>query len=157
MRPCAAPSGARVEPPSFASRIDLVPSRRAASFATAWLIVLCGVLVSVVALPLPARICLCIGIATPGWAAIRCCLLLRGRKAVHTLDWSLGWRAGIGPDRTETYVTLRTGSFRVGRAFLLLWLQSCDGMHGVLIDGGRQDSAAFRRLCRQLRWPVPPS
>jgi hypothetical protein len=157
MRPCVAPSGAQVEPPSTRDRIDLAPSPRAALFATSWLIVLCGVLVSALALPLPARICLCIGITTPGWAAIRGCLLLKGRKAVHTLDWSLGWRAGIGPDRTETSVTLRTGSFRVGRAFLLLWLQSRDGMHGVLIDGGRQDPAAFRRLCRQLRWPVSPS
>jgi len=125
--------------------------------ATAWLIVQSGVLVSALALPLLARICLCISIAAPGWVAIRRCLLLKGPKAVHTLDWSLGWRAGIGPTRIETSVTLRAGSFRVGRAFLLLWLQSRDGMHGVFIDGGSQDCAAFRRLCRQLRWPVSPS
>jgi hypothetical protein len=130
---------------------------RAAGLAAAWLIVVCAVVVGAVALPLPARIGLCVAIATSGLAAIRGCLLLQGRKAVHTLDWSHGWRAGIGPGRSETSVTLHTGSFRVGRTFLLLWLQSRDGIHGVLIDGGRQDSRAFRRLCRQLRWPVSPS
>lgn len=125
--------------------------------ATVWLIVVCGALVSSVALPLPARIGICIAIATPGLAAIRGCLLLRGQMAVHTLDWSRGWRAGIGPGWTETPITLRIGSFRVGRAFLLLWLRSRDGIHAVLIDGGRQDPRAFRRLCRQLHWPVSPS
>lgn len=147
-RPCVAPC---------CSRIDLVPSVRAAALASTWLCLACAVLILAVALPLPARIGLCIAIATPGMAAIRGCLLLKGRRAVRTLDWSAGWRAGIGPGRTETPVTLRTGSFRVGRAFLLLWLQSRDGIHGVFIDGGRQEPQAFRRLCRQLRWPVAPS
>jgi len=157
MRPCAAPSGTQAERPSSGTRIVLVASPRAATLVVSWLIVLCGVLVSALALPLPARIGLCIALATPGLAAIRGCLLLQGRKAVHSLDWSHGWRAQIGAAWTETSVTLRPGSFRVGRAFLLLWLQSRDGIHGVLIDGGRQDPRAFRRLCRQLGWPVSPS
>jgi len=147
-RPCAAPC---------CSRIDLVPSVRAAALAAAWLCLVCAVLIFAVALPLPARIGLCLAIATPGMAAIRRCLLLKGRRAVHTLDWGAGWRARIGRGPTETPVTLRTGSFRVGQAFLLLWLQSRDGIHGVFIDGGRQDPRAFRRLCRQLRWPVAAS
>ena len=130
---------------------------RAAALATTWLFVVCAVLLGTVALPLPARIALCIAIATPGLVAIRRCMLLKGRKAVHTLDWSHGWRAAVGPDRTEMPVTLRPGSFRAGQAFLLLWLQSRDGIHAVLIDGGRQEPVAFRRLCRQLRWPVAPS
>jgi hypothetical protein len=157
MRPCAAPSGAQIEQRSSSTRIDLVPSLRAATLAAIWLFVVCGALVGTVALPLLARIGLCIAIATPGLAAIRGCVLLKGRKAVHTLDWSRGWRVGIGSGGTETPVTLRTGSFRVGRAFLLLWVQSRDGIHAVLIDGGRQEPIAFRRLCRQLRWPVAPS
>jgi len=130
---------------------------RAAVLAASWLCLVCGVLIVAVALPLPARIGLCFAIATSGLVAIRRCLLLRGSRAVHTLDWSAGWRAGIGPRRTETPVTLRTGSFRVGRVFLLLWLQSRDGIHGVFIDAGKQETRAFRRLCRQLRWPVSPS
>ncbi|HEX6395869.1 MAG TPA: hypothetical protein VFZ95_00460, partial [Steroidobacteraceae bacterium] len=86
------------------------------------------------ALPLPARVGLCIAIATPAVAAIRGCILLVGSRAVRALDWSTGWRARIGPDASETCVTLHVGSFRVGRAFLLLWLRSCDGIHGVFID-----------------------
>jgi hypothetical protein len=125
--------------------------------AASWLVLVCAMLVGGVALPLPARIVLCVAIATPGVAAIRGCLLLEGRKAVHSLEWSHGWRAGIGPGRIETAVTLRAGSFRVGQAFLLLWLRSCDGIHAVFIDAARQEPRAVRRLCRQLAWPVPPS
>jgi hypothetical protein len=110
-----------------------------------------------VALPLPARIGLCIAIATPAMVAIRRCLLLKGPRAVHALEWRGGFRAWVGPGRIETPVTLRAGSFRVGRAFLLLWLQGRDGIHGVFIDTARQEPRAFRRLCRQLHWPVGPS
>lgn len=122
-----------------------------------WLVVVCGVVICAVALPLPARIGLCIALATPALTAIRRCLLLKGRRAVRSLDWSAGWRAGLGPGGNETAVTLRAGSFRVGRAFLLLWLRSRDGIHGVFIDAGRQDPRAFRRLCRRLQWPVSTS
>jgi len=162
-RHCVARSGARSEiSPSGASagqstRIDLVPSCRAATFAVCWLAVVCGALIWAVALPLPARIGLCVAIATPALASIRSCLLLKGKRAVRTLDWGAGWRAGIGAGATETCVTLRPGSFRVGRAFLLLWLTSCDGIHGVFIDAERQDPVAFRRLCRRLHWPVSTS
>lgn len=156
-RPSVAPSGAPTEKSDSRCRIDLVPSLRAATLAACWLLLVCGVLLGALALPLPVRIGLCIAIATPGMAAIRRSFLMKGRRAVHTLDWSLGWRVELGPGRTETCVTLRPGSFRVGRAFLFLWLQSRDGTHGVLIDGGRQEPHAFRRLCRQLQWPVSPS
>lgn len=150
-KPSIAPCGARIE------RIELRPSRRAATVVVGWLILVCGVVIGAVALPLPARIALCITIATPAVAAIRRCILLAGPGAVRTLDWSAGWRARIGPGTTETCVTLHLGSFRVGRAFLLLWLRSCDGIHGIFIDAGRQDPVAFRRLCRQLHWPVSTS
>jgi hypothetical protein len=148
-RPCVAPS--------CSSRIELAPSRRAAALAASWLIVVCAVLIGAVALPLPARIGLCLAMATPAAVAIRRCLLLRGRRAVHILEWRGGWRAWIGPGRIETPVTVLGGSFRIGRVFLLLWLRGRDGIHGVVIDTGRQEPRAFRRLCRQLQWPVSPS
>jgi hypothetical protein len=156
-RRCVVSSGERVEPTPADCRIDLVPSVRAATLAAAWLLLVCGVLLGAVALALPARIAICIAIATAGWAAVRGCLLLEGRRAVHVLDWSCGWRARIGPARSETPVTILGGSFRLGRAFLFLWLRSCDGIHAVFIDGGRQETRAFRRLCRHLRWPAAPS
>jgi hypothetical protein len=132
------------------SRIDIQPSVRAATLVGGWLFVVCVVVLASVALPLPARIGICLGIATPALAALRTSVLLRGGLAVQGLQWSGGWQACIGPDRIQTPVTLRAGSFRVGRAFLLLWLESCDGIHGVFIDVGRQDPRAIRSLCRQL-------
>ena len=149
MRPCVASSSC--------SRIDLVPSARAAVLAVAWLSLLCAVILGGVALPLAGRIAICVSIATPGWLAIRGCVLLRGGGAVRALAWEGGWRAWIGPGRIETSVTLQAGSFRVGRLFVLLGLRSRDGMHGIFIDAGRQEPRSFRRLCRQLRWPVSPS
>jgi hypothetical protein len=123
---------------------------RAATVAGGWLLLICAVVLASVALPLPARIAICLAIATPVLAAVRTSVLLRGDCAVRALQWSSGWEACVGPDRIQTPVTLRVGSFRVGRAFLLLWLESCDGIHGVFIDMGRQDPRAIRSLCRQL-------
>ncbi len=149
-RHSVAPSGAAAEVPPSCRRIDIQPSLRAATLAGSWLLVVCGVVLVAVALPLLARIAICIAIATPALAAVRTGVLLRGASGVHGLQWMDGWQARIGPDRIPTPVTLRPGSFRVGRAFLLLWLESCDGIHGVFIDMGRQEPRAIRSLCRQL-------
>jgi hypothetical protein len=159
-RHCVAPSGAPIElqpsgaptrlPPSC-SRIDLQPSVRAATVAGAWLLLICAVVLASVASPLLARIGICLSMATPLLAAVRTSVLLRGDCAVRGLQWSGGaWQACVGPDRIQTPVTLRVGSFRVGRAFLLLWLESRDGIHALFIDVGRQEPRAMRRLCRQL-------
>jgi hypothetical protein len=149
-RHSVAPSGAPTELPPSCSRIDLQPSVRAATLAGGWLLLICAFVLVSVALPLLARIGICLAIATPVLAAVRTCVLLRGDRGVRGLQWSGGWQACVGPDRIQTPVTLRVGSFRVGRAFLLLWLESCDGIHGVFIDVGRQDPRAIRRLCREL-------
>ena len=105
-------------------------------------------------LPLPARIGLCVGFATAALASVRPLFLLRGRRGVRTLQWSRDGtlRAGFGPGPAAIPVTLETGSFRVGCLFLVLWLESRDGIYGVFIDAGRQDPRSFRRLCRWLRW-----
>jgi len=111
------------------------------------------VVLAAVALPLPARVGICVAIATPALAAIRSSLLLRGRSAVARLEWSSqGWRAGFGRGQTEMPVTIRSGSFRLGCVVMVLWLEACDGIHAVCIDADRQDPGEFRRLCRQLRW-----
>ena len=131
-------------------RIDIQPSVRAAALACGWLLLICAVVLASVALPLLARIGICLAIATPALAAIRTSVLLRGNGAVRGLQWSGGWQACVGPDLIRTPVTLRAGSFRVGRAFLLLWLESRDGIHALFIDAGRQEPRAMRCLCRQL-------
>jgi|SRR5688572_934155 len=150
MRHSVAPSGEPTELPPSCSRIDFQPSLRAATVAGGWLLLVCAVVLVSVALPLLARIGICFAIATPLLAAVRTSVLLRGDCAVRGLQWSGGWQAFVGPDRIQTPVTLRVGSFRVGRAFLLLWLESCDGIHALFIDVGRQDPPAMSRLCRQL-------
>lgn len=117
----------------------------------------CLVILVAVALPLPARVGICVAIATPGLAAIRSTLLLRGRSAVVMLRWDTqGWWAGVGRE-SEMPVTLRRGSFRLGGAVMVLWLEACDGIHAVCIDADRQNPAAFRGLCRHLGWPPRPS
>ena len=121
--------------------------------AGGWLVAVCAVLLTAVDLPLPARIGICFAIATPALVAIRANLLLRGRSAVGALRWSAqGWHACFGPARTERPVTIRSGSFRLGCVLVVLWLESCDGIHAVCIDANRQDPGAFRRLCRRLAW-----
>ena len=153
--PCTRPSAA----PSC-NRIELRPSARGALLAGGWLVVVCLVILLKVALPLPARIGICVAIATPALAAIRGSLLLRGSSAVSSLNWTAqGWFACFGSERTERPVTIRGGSFRFGGVVLVLWLQACDGIHVSCIDAGRQDSGEFRRLCRRLAWPPrqPPT
>jgi hypothetical protein len=106
-------------------------------------------------LPLPARIATCVAIATPGIAAIRRVFLLRGPRSVRALSWSdrdpaLGVRLGAGGH--EQPASLGRGSFRLGRSYLLLWLQAGRRSSAVFIDGNRQEERAFRGLCRRLRW-----
>jgi len=136
-----------------------VPSPHAALLASGWLGTACLVILAAVALPLPARIGLCVVIATPALAAIRASLLLRGAGAVAGLRWTAeGWFASFGPERTERPVTICAGSFRLGGVVMVLWLRACDGIHAVCIHAGRQDAGSFRRLCRRLAWtPRQPS
>jgi hypothetical protein len=107
-----------------------------------------------VALPLPARIAICLGAATFGATGIRHSFLLAGHQSVRTLAWSDEgelW-AELGPARTGKAVRLANGSFRLGCLGLFLWLESCDGFHSVYIDAGKQEPAAVRRLARRLNW-----
>jgi len=116
-------------------------------------VTICLVILTAVALPLPARVGICLALATPALLAIRSGLLLRGRSAVVSLQWGAqGWRAGFGPWQTEMPVTIRTGSFRLGEVVMVLWVEACDGIHAVCIDANRQNPEAIRRLCRRLGW-----
>ena len=150
-------------PPSAApscNRIELQPSVRGAGLAGGWLAAVCLVILAAVALPLAARVGICLAIATPALAAIRSSLLLRGRAAAGMLAWSAqDWRAGFGRPQTERPVTIHRGSFRLGNVVMVLWLAACDGIHVVCIDVDRQDPGAFRALCRRLGWPPrqPPN
>jgi hypothetical protein len=132
-------------------RIELVPSWRAAGLVAGWLLVVCAAMFFGVALPLPARIAICVGVATFGTAGIRSCFLLASRNSIRALDWAGETLvARCGPRHIEMVVEVATGSFRLGRVGWLLWLEGCDGSRPVFIDAGRQEICAIRRLARYL-------
>ena len=105
-----------------------------------------------VELPLPARIVVCACVATANLLSLQSVFLLRGPSAVRSISWTDSGEliAIVGQPPRDLTVFLAPGSARLGRDWLLLWLASRDGVHGVLIDAARQDSQAFRRLCRRL-------
>ena len=111
-----------------------------------------GVLAGGVSLPGPVRFALGLGLVAANIPAIRVGVLLRGPRAVSTLEWDDEGRfrlgSGAGPPRLEA--RLKPASFRLGIAFLVLWFATPAGLRAVLIDGGRQDPVAFRRLSRHL-------
>ena len=140
------------------ARIELVPSLRAAALAGAWLLVACVAIQFGVALPWFARLAIGIGAATFGWAGVRSACLLAGSGAVRAIAWQTDGqlRARFGSGPLETLVSLGAGSFRLGHHAFILWLESCDGIHVVVIDTGIQDADAIRRLGRRLnRGPKP--
>jgi len=135
-------------------RIELVPSRRAAALAAAWLFAVGAMTLLAVALPLPARIGICIGVATFVLPAIRVNCLLIGPGSVNWVGWNDRGEllAGIGPRRVEMAANLVSGSFRLGSLGFFLWLETRDGFHSVFIDKGMQDIRGIRRLARRLNW-----
>ena len=142
-RRCVAPSS---------SRIDLEPSGRAAAGVLIWAGICSGVFLCAVELPLPARIVICACLATANLLSLQSVFLLRGPGAVRSIRWTGSGElfATMGQPPRELNVFLAPSSARLGRDWLLVWLVSCDGVHGVLIDATGQDSKAFRRLCRRL-------
>lgn len=144
-RRCAAPSG----------RVDVTPSPVAATLAGLWLALVCLIALIAVDLPLPARIGLCLFIATPGVVTIRRVFLLRGAGAVRSIRWNqtnTEFRVSLGNER-ELAARLGRGSFRLGASNLYLRFETCDRTHAVFIQADRQEMRAFRSLCRRLGWP----
>jgi len=134
-------------------QIELVPSLRAAVLVAGWLGAFCAATLFGVSLSLPARIAICVGVATFGSTGIRACFLFAGRNCVRTLNWvDDSLIARCGPLRVEKPVELAGGSFRLGQLGWLLWLKGCDGSHPLFIDAGLQDICAIRRLARHLEW-----
>lgn len=119
-----------------------------------WLVWLTGVGLAILAVELPwllktGLVTVLIALNLP---ALRRLVLLRGPAAVRWIEWAPDGRLWIGrvPSGPEE-ATLGSGSFRLGFAFFLLWFSTAGGTRGVLIDGGLQAPAAFRRLGRGLK------
>jgi hypothetical protein len=133
-------------------RIELVPSRRLAVAWQLWLAACLAVLVGGIALPWEARLALGLVLIATHFPAIRVGVLLRGPRAVRKLEWDEEGRFNLwlGDAPEPRPATLTPASFRLGIAFLVLWFATPAGRRVVLIDGGRQDPVAFRRLSRHL-------
>lgn len=119
-----------------------------------WLAWLTGVGFTILAVELPwlLQAGLDIVLIALNLPALRRLVLLRGPTAIRWIEWTPDGRLWIGhvPGGPEE-ATLGSGSFRLGFAFFLLWFSTSAGTRGVLIDGGLQAPAAFRRLSRGLK------
>jgi len=134
-------------------RITLIPSRRVAAVLVSWVVAACGATLVGVALPFGLRLIVCAGIAATSGTAIRRCALLRGPRAIRSLDWNEGWRLTLGSGRTLTE-ELCEGFFE-GPGVLILRFRTLGGGFPVFIDAGRQEIRGFRRLCRRLKRKTP--
>jgi hypothetical protein len=116
-----------------------------------WLCSVCAVVWFAVALPWQLRGIACCAAIAANLPAIRRCVLLRGGASVQALEWREqgGLAAALGHARVASPATLAAGSFRLG-GLMFLRLQTAGGMRAVLIDGGRQEIRAFRRLSRYV-------
>lgn len=133
-------------------QIEVIPSRRLAAAWLAWLGACVAVLSGGVEGGAVARALLGLVLIAGNLAAIRGAVLLRGARAVRMLEWDETgeFRLRSEGDTGSRPAQLRSVSFRLGIAFLVLWFATPDGYRVVLIDGGRQDPVAFRRLTRRL-------
>jgi len=118
----------------------------------AWLLAVCAAMLFGVALPLYARIVLCLAAATSTLGGLHTFVLLRGPHAIRVLEWSEAGEfiAYVGSEPCGVPARLARGSFRLGAGLLVLRLALPNSVRSVLIDGGIQDTPAFRRLCRRL-------
>jgi hypothetical protein len=138
------------------SRIEIHPSRRATLLWIGWLLALCCAIVLGVALPLPARLAICSCLLITCLPVLRYFILLRGSRAVRSLEWVEGdsgeesFTAFLGPARMASDARLTNGSFRLGNQVLVLRLATGFGVRSVLIDSSVQEPEPFRRLCRRL-------
>jgi hypothetical protein len=133
-------------------RIEIVPSRRLAAGWLLWLACCLGALLGGNTLPWALRIALGLVLVALNLPALRLAVLLQGARAVRVIEWDEAGQFFIRAARETppARATLRTASFRLGIAFLALWFSTPAGLRLVLIDGGRQDPIAFRRLSRRL-------
>ncbi|MBC8026875.1 MAG: hypothetical protein H7Y89_12850 [Steroidobacteraceae bacterium] len=133
------------------SRIDLLPSRRAAFAWLAWLALVCGITLCAVALPVIVRMSFCVFFATLGIRTVRSFVMLSGAQGVRAIEWTGSTLTiRVGPERRPLAATWASESFRPSRHWLALTFNTPDGRRQVLVDGRYQDARAFRRLCREF-------
>jgi hypothetical protein len=133
------------------NRIDFIPSSRAAFAWLAWLVA-AGLLAAHNSLPWVLRLSI-IGLVLSGaghtlWSYV----LLRGRRSVRALEWAPGevvaFHVCIG-QAGRRLSAVPEGCHRYGGLWLLRF-RTCEGVYQLLVEAGRQDPRALRRLGRHL-------
>jgi hypothetical protein len=133
-------------------RIDLIPSRLAATAWFAWLVWACAVTWCAVALPWLARFIICAIVAAAGVPALRVFVLLAGPRAIRAIEWDEAGELSVclGTTLAPHPATLANGSFRLGKRFWVLRFATPVGLRSVLVEEAFGASLAFRRLSRCL-------
>jgi len=134
------------------NRIDLIPSRSAATAGFAWLALACAVTGFAVALPWFARLAICTAVTAAGVRTLRVFALLAGPRAVRAIEWN---EAGdffvcLGATFARHPASLSEGSFRLGARFWLLRFATPVGPRSVVVEEAARAPIAFRRLSRCL-------
>jgi hypothetical protein len=133
------------------NRIEVAPSRLAASAWLAWLVLACAVTWFAVALPWLARFSICVIVAAAGVHGLRTFVLLRGPLAVRAIEWTEAgdWSVCLGATSACHPAKLANGSFRLGLRFWILRFETPAGPSSVLVEEAGA-THAFRRLSRHL-------
>jgi hypothetical protein len=133
------------------------------TLVVAWACLLVCTLLVAVALPLPVRIAICVCAATGAGSSLQSVFLHRGSNAIRALVWTDKGQmtALLESGQTGYPVTVRPGSFRLGRHGVLLWLDTGEHRRAVFVDAGSHEVRAYRSLCRRLngapgRFPGEP-
>lgn len=119
----------------------------------AWIALLC-LAIQATALPQAMRIVLCATVATANLLAGGVFLGFRGGRAVRVLEWAAdgSLRVSLG-GRAPAAAYVARGSFRCGRAFVVLWFgieAGGSGRYGVIVPVRSCEPALFRAFCRWL-------
>ena len=143
MPPCAA---------QCSGRIDLIPSRLAATLWFVWLALASGVVLFAVALPWAARLAIGVLVVAPGILAVRRAVLLAGPKGVRAIEWTAegAFVACLGPGHAREPATLDKRSFRLGVRYWVLYFVTPVGRCAVLVVATPRNNRAFRQLSRCL-------
>lgn len=117
-----------------------------------WLVCCLGVLLGGNTMPWILRIAFGLVLVAVNLPALQRAVLLRGSSAVGAIEWDEDGRFFVQaqPESRRLPAILDPASFRLGIAFLVLWFSTPVGRRVVVIDGGKQDRIAFRRLSRHL-------
>jgi hypothetical protein len=114
----------------------------------AWLALAGGVVWFAVALPWALRLAICLFIVVPGIESVRRFILLKGAKAVRTIEWTEDgeFAVWLGPQLNRVPASLGGGPFRLGLRFWVLRFVTPLGHCPVLVANDVANTRAFRRL-----------